>query len=50
MESYLWKPGKDEPVKDCDHAMDALRYACYYFRDDAVFTDDSMTGRGERIF
>jgi phage terminase large subunit len=25
-ESYLWKPGKDEPVKQLDHAMDALRY------------------------
>lgn len=26
-ESYVWKPEKDEPVKDNDHAMDALRYA-----------------------
>lgn len=26
-ESYVWKPGKDEPVKDMDHAMDALRYS-----------------------
>lgn len=25
-ESYVWKPGKDEPVKKDDHAMDALRY------------------------
>ena len=25
--SYIWKPGKDEPVKKDDHAMDALRYA-----------------------
>ena len=25
-ESYAWKPEKDEPVKECDHAMDALRY------------------------
>jgi len=25
-ESYVWKPEKDEPVKDNDHAMDALRY------------------------
>ena len=27
MESYIWKPEKDEPVKENDHAMDALRYA-----------------------
>jgi phage terminase large subunit len=26
-ESYSWKPEKDEPVKEYDHAMDALRYA-----------------------
>lgn len=25
-ESYVWKPNKDEPVKEHDHAMDALRY------------------------
>ncbi len=25
-ESYVWKPEKDEPVKEHDHAMDALRY------------------------
>lgn len=25
-ESYVWKPGRDEPVKENDHAMDALRY------------------------
>lgn len=25
-ESYIWKDGKDEPVKENDHAMDALRY------------------------
>lgn len=25
-ESYVWKPEKDEPVKDNDHALDALRY------------------------
>lgn len=25
-ESYVWKPDKDEPVKENDHAMDALRY------------------------
>lgn len=25
-ESYIWKSGKDEPVKENDHALDALRY------------------------
>lgn len=25
-ESYQWKPEKDEPVKENDHAMDAIRY------------------------
>jgi len=25
-ESYIWKPEKDEPVKENDHALDALRY------------------------
>jgi len=25
-ESYVWKPDKDEPVKENDHAMDAIRY------------------------
>jgi len=25
-ESYCWKPEKDEPVKENDHAPDALRY------------------------
>lgn len=26
MESYIWKPEKDVPVKDNDHACDSLRY------------------------
>ncbi len=25
-ESYEWKPEKDEPKKENDHAMDAIRY------------------------
>ena len=25
-ESYAWKPEKDEPIKELDHALDALRY------------------------
>lgn len=27
-ESYVWKPEKDEPIKENDHALDALRYLC----------------------
>lgn len=30
-ESYVWKPEKDEPIKDNDHAMDALRYGIHAF-------------------
>jgi PBSX family phage terminase large subunit len=30
-ESYIWKDGKDEPVKTNDHAMDALRYFAVEF-------------------
>jgi PBSX family phage terminase large subunit len=26
LESYVWKPNRDEPLKENDHAMDALRY------------------------
>jgi PBSX family phage terminase large subunit len=26
LESYVWKEGKDEPVKEFDHAPDAIRY------------------------
>lgn len=29
-ESYVWKPEKDEPVKEFDHTLDALRYLVYY--------------------
>lgn len=25
-ESYVWKPGKDEPVKENDHELDSVRY------------------------
>jgi phage terminase large subunit len=30
MESYVWKEGKDEPVKENDHLMDATRYAAHW--------------------
>ena len=29
-ESYVWKPGKDEPIKENDHEMDAVRYGAYW--------------------
>jgi phage terminase large subunit len=29
-ESYVWKPGKDEPVKENDHTMDEIRYGAYW--------------------
>jgi phage terminase large subunit len=29
IEGYCWKQGKDEPVKEHDHAMDALRYVVH---------------------
>lgn len=30
-ESHVWKEGKDEPVKENDHALDALRYYAVEF-------------------
>lgn len=35
-ESYIWKPGKDEPVKENDHAMDALRYFSHWLYGDEI--------------
>ena len=29
LKGYKWKEGKDEPIKENDHACDALRYAFY---------------------
>jgi phage terminase large subunit len=29
-ESYVWKPGKDEPVKENDHSQDAVRYFSHW--------------------
>ncbi len=38
-ESYSWREGKDEPLKENDHAMDALRYLCHWlFGDEVVLT------------
>ena len=33
-ESYVWKEGRDEPVKEYDHSMDAIRY---YFDNDVEY-------------
>jgi phage terminase large subunit len=35
-ESYVWKPGKDEPVKENDHAMDPTRYFAHWLYGDEV--------------
>jgi len=36
-ESYIWKPGKDEVVKENDHSMDAIRYTA-----DWLFAEESV--------
>jgi len=35
-ESYAWKTGKDEPVKEFDHAADALRYLSHWLYADEM--------------
>jgi phage terminase large subunit len=35
-ESYVWKPGKDEPVKENDHALDAVRYFAHWLYGEEV--------------
>jgi PBSX family phage terminase large subunit len=37
-ESYAWKPGKDEPRKEFDHAMDEARYLVTYLKKSAYTT------------
>ena len=37
-ESYAWKPEKDEPIKENDHALDALRYLGNALGDEAWLT------------
>lgn len=37
-ESYVWKPGKDEPTKENDHAMDAIRYLSHWLYGDEIIT------------
>lgn len=35
-ESYVWRPGKDEPVKEFDHALDATRYLSHWLYGDEM--------------
>ena len=35
--NYVWKNGKDEPVKTSDDVLDILRYA--------IYTDIKLTGK-----
>lgn len=41
LESYVWRVGKDEPVKENDHAMDALRYFITWLYDEQELTSIS---------
>lgn len=43
-ESYVWKDGKDEPVKENDHALDALRYLAIDLGPAATVVDDPFAG------
>lgn len=36
LDSYLWKPGKDEPIKKNDHEADALRYGAMGLAEHAI--------------
>jgi len=35
-ESYIWKPGRDEPVKQFDHAVSAIRYGVMWLEQPTV--------------
>lgn len=37
-ESYVWKPERDEPIKENDHAMDGIRYPISLFSHPIVIT------------
>lgn len=43
-ESYVWKPEKDEPVKENDHAMDALRYFAIGMAEITYYGADPFAG------
>lgn len=40
LEAYVWKPNKDEPVKENDHALDALRYFVHSRSAGSLFVGD----------
>jgi len=46
-ESYAWKPERDEPVKENDHALDALRYLLAKFDARASNWDNAGLGKLE---
>ena len=48
-ESYVWKPGKDEPVKENDHALDALRYFSHWLYGEEVVIQRQNIYQPERI-
>lgn len=43
-ESYVWREGKDEPAKENDHAMDALRYYVVDMQPIVSFVPDPFAG------
>ena len=49
LESYVWKPGKDEPVKENDHALDALRYFSHWLYGEEVVIQRQNIYQPERI-
>ena len=45
LESYVWRPEKDVPVKENDHACDALRYLADVLNEpDGALTEESLKG------
>lgn len=46
IESYQWKGEKDEPIKEFDHAMDAVRYVCSHL--DAGIIRPGISGEPEK--
>ena len=47
-ESYQWKKEKEEPVKELDHALDALRYGIMYLDEGKINPSISGTEKDER--
>lgn len=52
-ETYEWRPGRDEPLKVWDHAMDGIRYGEAYFgatgRHDKAVPKQVVSGAGASI-